>query len=398
MPAATDVSVDYVVNGEQGLQGIGSFAAEFLRVNGDTNQLRPFIADETTDELGLIRGASYVQRPTGRKMSQKLTVNGIEKTVSVPEYIPQLTANAVATLPAGVWLEIDQVIHQIALPELLIVGDLRSRGQVHMISGGMSRTMFLTQRESNTTPAQIAMNPQRKGEADRPVFDGFMLPLPLVYKDWFFPIREVLASRNPGGDALDLRAIIQGTRRVVEYVEQLTWGTLPTFTFNGGTIYGLTNYTGRATITGTLPTNSGYVVSNTINEVLAMMQGLSLMYHKGPYTLYLSMPWRQYLGRDYILTGGNVATQTLEERLKKIPGVQDVKIADFLGSSRTDFEMLLVENKEETVRMVIAMDIVATQHMTLDQDAVEGRVSCIMVPQMLSDMNGNTGICHWTGQ
>jgi hypothetical protein len=114
--------------------------------------------------------------------------------------------------------------------------------------------------------------------------------------------------------------------------------------------------------------------------------------------VYHSNDWDQYLDNDYILTGGNVATQTLRERLKAIDGIQDVRRLDFLFSSTTDqssggpgleevgtaypFTMIFVQMTPEVARAVNGQDITTIQWPSVGGLRLNFKVMCIQVPQL----------------
>ncbi len=94
--------------------------------------------------------------------------------------------------------------------------------------------------------------------------------------------------------------------------------------------------------------------------------------------VYHSNDWDQYLDNDYILSGGNVATQTLRNRLRSIENIQDVRRLDFLFAAAVDpatgpggegftatstspFTLLMVQMTPDVARAVNGMDITTVQ-------------------------------------
>jgi hypothetical protein len=128
--------------------------------------------------------------------------------------------------------------------------------------------------------------------------------------------------------------------------------------------------------------------------------------------LYHSNDWDQYMDTDYILTGGNVATQTLRQRLKAIDGIQDVKRLDYLFSANPaslhtgarseqydhlrPFTMLMVQMTPDVCRAINGMDITTVQWESQGGMRLNFKVMCIQVPQLRADFYGNCGICHAT--
>jgi hypothetical protein len=133
------------------------------------------------------------------------------------------------------------------------------------------------------------------------------------------------------------------------------------------------------------------------------------------------------LDNDYILSGGNVATATLRERLKAIDNVQDVKRIDMLfatqpqtnqywttsnvgttglapyrgpggelDASLKPFTMLMVQMTPNVVRAVDGMSITTVQWESVGGMRLNFKTMCIQVPQIRADFYGNCGILHAT--
>jgi hypothetical protein len=66
--------------------------------------------------------------------------------------------------------------------------------------------------------------------------------------------------------------------------------------------------------------------SNIVEDVLNLVDYYRL--HKkcyGPFVLYHSSDWDEYLDRDHYLSNNGVLTQTTRNRLRQIDGIEDVK-------------------------------------------------------------------------
>lgn len=360
--------MDVIMNG----QADGEVAKRLLQYGGDPGALRPWLGND---------GRSYV------------TVNA-----GTP-HEKSLVTNAVATLRKDEWVLLDTQIIKVAKQRLKAWKHLMEQGLRYDIPNGLAKTVVQYQNQSDITTATISMDGLRESQRDRPVFDIVNLPLPIVHKDFSFSARELLASRTSantmaGGDgvssALDTTTGQLAGRRVAEEVEKLLLGTSSSYAFGGGTIYGYTNYPYRATKSMTTPTGSN--AAATLADVLDMRYKSQLMFHYGPWVLYASTSWDQYLDNDYILTGGNVATMTLRQRLKMIEGITDVVTVDYLPAKT----MVMVELNPEVIRGVTGMDIVTVDWATHGGMQMNFKVMCIMVPQLRADQNNNTGIVHGT--
>ena len=346
--------MDFILNG----QAQGSVATTLLNGGFDVRSLRPWVGKD---------GRSYIARNVGGK------------DVAIP--VP--VANA--TLRKEEWKILDEAIVRVAKDRLRVVADLRANGLTYSIPNGMAKTVLETETVGDITPATISMDPARDGENDRPEYELTNLPLPVIHKDFFFSARQVATSRNLGS-TIDTTSAELASRRVAEEAEKLVLGTGSSFSYGGGTIYGLTNFPSRITQTITQPTGSNQLT--TVREILAMRQASEDAKHYGPWVLYNSPSWDQYLDDDYSTQKGD---NTLRQRIRAISGIQDVRTADYLGSG---YQLLLVQQSSDVIRMVMGMDITTIQWETHGGMRLNFKVMAIMVPQLRADFNGNTGIVH----
>jgi len=348
---------NYILNGNPN----GPIAEKLMAVNWDIGALRPWQGKD---------GRTFV------------TINdkGTIKNVCV--------GNATTTLRQYDWKQIDSAIVKAAQPRLKAVADLRSRGLTYTIPNGMSKTVLQTETQSDINPAQITMDAVHVGPNDRPVFETTNLPLPIIHYDFSFSARQIQASRN-GGSPLDTTTAELAGRKVAEAAEQLLLGkwTPADYKYGGGTITGYTNFGDVMTKTITSPATSGWTGSTLVTEVLAARQQSFAAYHYGPFVLYTSPNWDQYLDTDYSSSKGD---NTVRERVAKISGIQDVMTLDYL----TGYEMLLVQTTSDVVRLVEGMDITTVQWETNGGFTINYKVMAIIVPQLRSDINDRTGIVY----
>lgn len=349
--------MDFILNG----QAHGGVANTLLQNNFSVNVLRPWIGKD---------GRAYIARNQGGKM------------VACPVPVGN------AALRHEEWKILDEAIVAAAKPRLRVVADLRAAGLTYNIPDGMGKTVLMTENVSDISAADISMDPARETAGDRPDYDLANLPLPVIHKDFFFNARQIATSRNLGAP-IDVTTAQLAARRVAEEAEKLALGTTGSFAYGGGTIYGLTNFPSRLTKVLTDPTSSGWTPKDTVTEVLAMKQQSMDAFHYGPWVLYTSPSWDQFLDEDYSTLKGD---NTLRERLKKIENIRDIRTADYL----TGYQMVLVQQTSDVVREVIGMDITTVQWESMGGMRLHFKVMAILVPQLRADHNGNTGIVHGT--
>lgn len=349
--------MDIILNG----QAQGSVASTLLQNDFNAAALRPWIGND---------GRSYIARNSGGKWTAQ----------------PTMIANA--TLRKDEWKILDEAVIMASKQRLRAVADLRSAGLTYTIPNGMGKTVLETERVSDITPATISMDPARQSEGDRPEYDLLNLPLPVIHKDFYFNARQIATSRN-SGSSIDTTTAQLAARRVSEEAEKLVLGTSSSFAYGGGTIYGYTNFPNRITRSITSPELSSWTGSVLVQDVLAMRQDSEDAFQYGPWVLYNSPSWDQYLDDDYSAAKGD---NTVRQRLQAIQGITAVRTADYL----TGFQLVLVQQTTDVARLVIGMDITTIQWETLGGMRLNFKVMAILVPQIRADVNNNTGIVHGT--
>lgn len=351
--------IDFVYNGQSSNTGI---IDKLQAANWDAGALRPWLGSD---------GKSYV------------TINRDGKPQTV-------RTNTQATLTKEAWLQLDTAILRVARNRLRFVADLRGAGLTYNIPNGMGTTVLEYQKMNDTGSATISMDGLRLGSDFRPVFESAYLPLPFIHADFQYSARQIATGRQTGAP-LDTTTGEMAGRRVAEMTEKLALGRLDSYTYGGGTIYGATNFDKKLTATITSPDATGWTAATHLSEVLTAKQTLQDAKHYGPYVIYYSSAWDKYLDNDFNTAYPN---KTLRNRIREIDGISDVRTLDYLDTSTSTYNMLIVEMDTGTIRLVIGMDIT-----TLEWDDMGGlrknyKVMCIIVPQLRADYDENTGILH----
>ncbi len=309
------------------------------------------------------------------------------------EYEAVRLENTVATLRREDWLAMDKAIVEVARQRLRAVQDLIGAGATFNIPNGMSKTVLQTETMSDISDAQVDMDGVTKSQNDRPVFEPTNLPLPITHKDFMYTARGIAVTKS-SGSPIDTTTARLAARKVSEAVEKQLVGVAVSgadqFAYGGGIIYGYTDFPSRITRTITAPTDSAWTGNTLLLNILAMMQDARDAFHYGPYMLYFSSPWEQYLGQDFKTgTTGNVRNRILETE-----GITDIRILDFLPT--TNFDIILVQMTSDVVREVTGMGMTTVQWPEQGGMRQNFKVMTIMVPQLRADQNGNTGIVHGT--
>ncbi len=347
--------ISYVLNG----QGHGSVANRLLATGFDPGALRPYIGKD---------GRSYVSVANEEGKQEVRLIN-----------------NA-ATLTKDEWIHLDTSLRKVAKPRLKLVESLTSLGLTRTVPNGMGKTKLEFQAMSDINEADISMDAIRRTDRDRPVVDLNSIPLPIIHKDFSFSARELYTARQSKMQ-LDTSMGEMSARRVSEIAEKLVLGTYGTYTFGGGTLYGLVNYPNRITKTLTAPTASGWTPATLLAEVMNMKQASVNAYHYGPWVLYVSTAWDEFMDDDYSAAKGDI---TLRERLAKITGINSIQTLDYL----TNYDMVLMQISSEGVQVVNFLPMQTIQWETEGGMELHWKIMYGVAPLVRKDYNSNMGLVH----
>lgn len=327
------------------------------------------------------------------------------------------------------WLQLDQKITRAARFRLRAWADLAAANSYGGFNG-MSKMILEYETMSDPGDAVVDMDgitPAQRN--DTPLFQLQGVPLPITHGDFFISSRMLAISRN-SNTPLDSTMAEAVARRVGEKIEKTLIGVETGVTFGGNStyvggygrpssVYGYTNFPSRLTVTnwykptGNGRSGSGWSPLDTVKDFLALRNSLYLNRFYGPFMVYHSNDWDQYLDQDYIVVGGGtgstsgVTTQTLRDRLRAIEGIEDVRRLDMMFSSQLTgpgtfannlypFTMVFVQMTPEVVQAINGMDITTVQWETKGGMQLNFKIMCIQVPKLQADYYGRCGIGHST--
>lgn len=341
----------------------GGIAARLLRANMDVGALRPFIANNGKSYVSLFNGFDNDGKPKRKKT----------------------LANA-ATLRKDEWQLLDEVVMRVQRDQLNVWADIVGAGLTKSVPDAMSLTVLQHQTMTDAGEATLSMSPLRKTKRDRPEFGLAGVPLPIVHSDFSFDVRSIAASRRMG-QSIDDIMIEQATRQCVQLIEDLTVGTLASYTYAGYTIYGLTNHPSRLTKVLTLPTSVGWTPETTYNEVLDMLQQLDDINFDGPFGIYFSRGWTKFLSMDY---SSAYPGATLRSKLNEIDEISFVRKSTRLGN----YQILIIQLDRNTIEAITGIPLQTVAWGEEGGFEMIFKVMGIMVPRVRADANSLTGICH----
>lgn len=316
----------------------------------------------------------------GKDGRSYMTVIQNGKPVAVP-------VNNASTLRKDEWKHYDTAVIEAARQRMVGVQDLISRGLTYNIPNGMGSTVLEYEDLGDISEADLDMDGISPGQKDRPVYSIKYLPLPLIHKDYHINARVLAASRTTG-NPLDTTMAALAAAKVTEKVEKILFQGASSYAFGGGTIYGYVDFPQRNSVT--LSENwdaSGKTGAEILADVLEIKQASINDYHYGPWVMYVPMAYETVLDGDYDTTTPGT---TIRERILKIAGITDIKVVDLLAANN----VLLVEMKAETVRIVVGMPVTPVEWSTEGNMLHNFKVMTIMVPQIRADQNARSGIVH----
>ena len=380
----------------------GPIGGGLAEVRYEPGMLRPFINNQGHRCVTIQTGRT-VRNDKGIELPERKTVL-VSRLMERGIYSPVFNAT---TLRKDAWIQLDQAIVRAARERLRAYADLEASNSFGGFDA-MAKATLEYEAMNDPGEAMVDMDAIAAGRSDAPLFKLRSLPLPITHSDFWFSARRLAISRN-SSTPLDTVMAEAAGRRVAEAIERtvifgsgangfgLTYGSVTSGpnahdSALTSTVYGYTDFPYRNTKTN-LATPTGSNPEATVADILSMRNTLYADKMYGPYMIYHSTDWDQYLDNDYARLGGNNASMTLRDRLRKIEGVLDVRRLDFLTST---FTLIMVQMTSQVARAINGMDITTVQWEGRGGMQVNFKVMAIKVPHIQADYSGNCGILHAT--
>lgn len=342
--------------------------------------------------LGLTTNEKGEQVPVKR---QARVMDLLNDGVNIPTWV----LNASPMRPND-WIQLDSAVQQSYRNRLKFWADLMAKVPL----GGFNAYGKLTYEYdamSDAHEAIVDMDGLSAGRGDNPLFLSRSVPLPITHSKFSYSDRTLAVSQNRG-PGLSVYSAEQAGRRIAEMVEDtaigiqtgMTYGTRASYFAHdlASTVFGATNYTNRNTKTNfTVPTTTNGPTSYA--DFLAAFETLRGDKVYGPYSIYHSTDWSQYMDSPFSTAGGNHPSETLRTMLLKNPDVASVQRLDRLTST---FTVLILSLTSDVVQAINGQDIT-----TIMWEERGGMLKCwmcyvIQAPLWRSDYSGNCGLLHGT--
>ena len=376
---------------------------------------RPFIPPDKREAYVLVNtGRFTVEKGERKPIKQRKRVIDLLNRGVINDTL--LTANDTA-LRKEAWQYLDGKIFTAYRQNLRAWTDLLAINSI----GGFNAYSYLTyEYEAMSDPGEAVMDMDGVSDASRndgPLNKLRSIPLPIVHCGFSVTDRQLSVSRR-SGQPLDTVMAEACGRRDGEFVEKTVLGVTgggSGFAYGGqttgitahdtstgldtaaalgaSTIYGYTTFPHRNTKTNfTVPTTTNGPTSYA--EVLAAIADLrDNNFSYGPWLLYHSTDWSEFMQSPFSTSGGNHPSETLQTMLMKIPEIQDVRRLDFLTSTKT---LIFVDTRNGAAAGINGMDVTTTQWNTRGGKQIMFDVAVIQVPLFRSDYARRCGILHGT--
>ena len=282
------------------------------------------------------------------------------------------------------WRLLETEVQMAAGIRLTAVAQLQSRGLVRPVS---SLGTLVTEwgRVGEMTQADISMTGQANGEVDRLEYDITGVPIPIVFKEFRIPKRQLEAARL-AGNALDTTHAAAASRVVAEKLEDMLINGDSTV-FDSRHIYGYTNEPNRNQV---VAAGDWGTISNILPTVSAAIAALVAEHYYGPYTLYLDTNQYTEATTSFYSDGSG---ESAYDRILRIPQITAVLPVDSLD----DGEGVLAQLTSDVVDWAQHMDITLVEWLSGDGMMGFFKVMAVAAPRIKSDKSSQSGVAHITG-
>jgi len=396
--------VDFVINSGGGqFKPEGEIGQQMAAVRFDPGMLRPWIDGDGQRYVDILTGKMVVNERTKEEEAER-------EVVKLQTFINNGTVPAVFNadaLPHETWKRIDRAVIKASRDRLVAWKDI-SAADTYGGFDAMGVTGLVRDTMVDPGSAMVSMSPVDEGQGDAPLFSPDILPLPFTHSGFHFDARQLAQSRN-SGTPFDTAMAEACARRVAEAVENMTIGIVDysglkigsSSVFTNRGIYGFLTHPDRITKTD-ITASASFDPETFVTEIITMCQLARDQKFYGPWVLYHSSNWAEYLDRDYYVTtssGAAAPSKTVRQRVEMIEGITRVQQLDLMTS---DDVLVLVQMTGETVRAINGMDIRTIQWPAKGGLQTNYKVMVCHVPDIRSQYVGRStssrkcGIVHGT--
>ena len=380
---------DFVMNG----QPTGEVAMAASQFGFDPGLMRPYIDEDNQPAVTVNTGrVRQVRHEDGTLVFNKATGTPVLEPIREKQLISERIANGLpcpttnaTLLRKDQWILLDNIILTAARKRLRAWSDLRAANTYGGFDG-MANPILEWERVTDTGEAMVDMDAMSEGRNFNPKFDLQGMPLPIIHSGFFMSQRFLSITRKRGTPGDTQRAELAG-RRVGEQIEKMTIG-LTNYDYQYGLstdyaatskVYGYMNHPDIITKTN-MTAPDGTNGTTILNNWLTCIQLLSAQNYYGPFMVYVSDDYDQYLDNEFKTN----SDRSLRERLTAIEQVQGIRRLDYLESATYPYHVLFVDMSPENVQAVNGMEITTVQWESMGGMRLNFKVMAIQVPRIRS--------------
>lgn len=290
-----------------------------------------------------------------------------------------------AVLTDDAWRMLTDEVVQVSTRDRVVLDAYLSRGLVMPLDDIGTFTVDWHKMGRITAPT-VSMYPNTDRNYDREGFTLVSVPVPIIYKDFFFNSRELLAARKDGRAPIDAAHIAQARTLINEKQEDLILNGDLSISWNGAILYGATTHPDRLTLSGS-DFGTTTQAESTFRTAIATLRANN---HRGPYTAFVAETQWSQLKQQYASGQDTTAREFI---LNQHPELEDIVEAPALA----DGSMIIQEMRREVSDIAIAEDVNVIQWDDMAGAGTFWRVWSSMTPRFKVDADGQAGWIHVTG-
>ena len=302
-------------------------------------------------------------------------------------YTQKLVDNDMAIFTPEEWKAIDTRLREIAASRQVGIAKLKELGLVYNLANPFASQSLEYTKTSDMHDASVNMNFKVTNETDKQAVKTANIPIPVISWKWGFDIRELQMSRLYNRP-LDLQGAKVGARKIGEKLESMMFGANATI-LDDKKIDSIISFADSNKIATLHNWNAtGTSTADILDDVIALKKKSIADKHFGKWILFVAQNYEARLDDDYGVDATTKAYIPLMDRIKKINGILDVIVSDFLP----DDTVALVQMTNDTIELINGMELTTVQLMNAGGLNFEMLSFVMQTPAVKSDYEGNCGI------
>lgn len=286
------------------------------------------------------------------------------------------------------WESLERKVYDAAVIRLNIYEHLRTKGLI--ISEDFGTIVSQWNEANEMTAANFSITGQAGGERDRVDFALKGVTVPVVFKEFTIPTRQLRAARKIGNPLDTIHATAAG-RVVAEGIESMIIDGITPQVDTNSTTYGITNHPNRNTDTiGNYGGGDFGTIANIVPGITGMINAAVGDRYYGPYSLYVAPTQYTQMTTSFYTDGSG---ESAANRVLRMPQVDAV----FPNDTLADGEVVLVQCTEDVIDFTEQIPLSVVEWSSPDGSVGHFKVMFAGAPRVKADYADRSGIVHATG-